>query len=324
METLDNKIVSTSVGLVLLKVLFTLLSFIFSLYLIYPTMVLAEEMDNILLPDGKSPKPKIVSVSNGDYISLDEFRREYLPQFESVNSSELVDKSSRRLIVIPGALYVVSLIGTEQYIVQLSKPVFRTSLNSKVIETYISTVDIKTILTGTMLYELVQIDDKIILKSKSLKFRTELPEFAIKSATDESYNQVGVEANVNEDLVNEGAVESVVISDSLEINHEPYIPTEIANNSATLNYSKNNNSQHLVDELVYSILPTAISVINNTREAFQALKPNSQKVLYLEPELLKSNQQNVEKTNESKQDESLPPNLFTVPKGLFRRGIDRK
>lgn len=317
METPDNKIVSPNIGMVLLKVLFTLFSFIFSLYLIYPTMVLATEVDNIILADGKSPKPRIFSTTNGDYISLDELRREYLPQFTRINSCELTDKSSRSLIVIPGSLFIVSQIGSEQYVIQLSKPTFNSSANSRVTDIYISTGDIKTILTASMLYELMTLNDQSILKPKLLKSQTEIPEFKIITGEiNEAFTQ---NPNDTKPIDNEIDEKIVVIENS----NNSYVPSVIVNNSIFANHNKHSNSQFTVEEVNYSILPTAITVINNTREAFLALKPNSKKVLYLEPELLKSKTRNKDNKQEVKQDESLPPNLFTVPKGLFRRGIDR-
>ncbi len=286
-------------------------------------MVLATEMDNIILPGGKSPNPNIMNTPSGDYISLNELRRVYLPEFSRINSNELTDGSGRGLLIIPGSLFIVSHIGTEQYIVQLSKPAYSSSTNTGNSEIYISIADIVTVLTASNILEFIELGDKLVLQTKKINSNTPIPEFAITSGETEGLSANELSEEINPD--NSIAEGIVIIEDSNDNEVENYVPSGIVNNSVFPKYNKHNSSPYSNnEELDYSILPTAIAVINNTREAFKALKPSSQKVIYLEPELLKSIAPKNTIKHEAKQDESLPPNLFTVPKGLFRRGIDRQ
>ena len=315
MEAHNNKTVSLRQGLILLKVLFTFLSFLFSLYLIFPGMVLAKDVDNILLPDGKSPNPKLLSTPNGEYISFDELQKVYLPHFTKINSNELSDKASRSLIIIPGAMYIVANINTEQFIVQLSKPIYSTLNNSKSPESYIAKADIITILTATNIYEIKELNQHLVLRNKTIISNQELPEFTIGSTHPSVEISEALTDEPNETYSDNTEEITTEQSDS-------YKPSGIVNNSV---FSKYQNSTHLEsssEAISYSIVPTAISVINSTRKAFLALKPNSNKVIYLEPEILTPRSPKGENAITPKEEESLPPNVFIVPKGLFRRGID--
>lgn len=307
METLQSRKFSFAI----VKVLYLLLPFIISLLVLFPGTIFAAESVNIILPGGKSPKFNIRNTNNTKYISLKDFKNSFLPEYDFAEKYVL-ENNKHYIVFSPSSFFICSIVQDDQSIVQLNAPTYEagddlfipiTNLvaNLEILKLYKS-IEENDGVTYLKKIESLNSEDKIEIKK--FDFSENIPDFDFKSNPLDNNNVTPTYSVTNEDNTQSDIISGEkIIEKSVDnsINEKPFAESK-ANSVSSI--FKNN--------------------IQSSKDAFMALEPSKNQVIYLEtaikiPKILKKESGKELKKEEQK----FPPNVYVLPKGLVRRGIDK-
>ncbi len=278
-----------STKLSIMKILYLLLPFILCFYFLYPDAVFAQSENNIILPGGKKPNPKIIKNNSIEYISLKEFRSNFLPNYR-FESAYVLNEGDNLFMASPSSFFLSSVVNNNQYVAQLIAPSYEQNG-----ELFIPYQNIVEVLNTLNLYTSFELNNKTALRKVNSEEtpKIEIPVFDIESSKGDYEIDYFREDNF-----------------SNEISQEIFT----GGNFSELK-TETNESLFQAPIAVSSIIRDAAG---KTKNGFSALKP-SNKVVFLEPS--KSAPDFIKK-KAIEPNPDTPPNLYIVPKGLFRKIIN--
>lgn len=297
----------------MVKILYLLLPFIISLLVLFPGSIFAAESVNIVLPGGKSPKFNIRNTNNTEYISLKDFKNSFLPEY--IFAEKYVLENNKHFIVFnPSSFFICSIVQDDQSIVQLNAPTYEAGD-----DLYIPITNLVANLETLKLYKSVDENDGITylkkieyqnndekIEIKKFDFSENIPDFSFES---DPLGDSNVSDNPAYTITNEEHSEVEIISGDKNIEN---------------NIDKAIEQKPFAESKVNSVSSIFKSSLQSSRDAFLALEPSKNQVIYLEtaikiPKILKKEPNKDLKKEEKK----FPPNVYVIPKGLIRRGIDK-
>jgi hypothetical protein len=327
-----------TIGYALLKALFQLLPFLIMLYSVYPHLAWCKDVDNILLPNGKTPKLKNYTISNLKYISLSEIESEFLKGYKKTMPQRL-EYGENSVTLLNGSFFIVSEVKGAKFVAQLSRPV--ADING---ESAILYADFISILPELKLMDTLHIDGNLCLKEyhdAPLNNGIALPDSFDFSdnpeitdvASEETIPQV---AKTESDALasDEKEAEESVSKKDTKISAEISAASEPIIAKVKINPVKpefQNSQAEVPTENIAMLASATTNAMKANSEAFKALRPTIKKVVYLptninqgKPVAKSEMKEEIVKDKSEESATEMPPNVYTVPKGLFRRGIDKK
>ena len=205
-------------------------------------------------------------------------------------------KNEQFVIFNPSSFYICSINKDNQYIVQLNAPSFETNG-----ELYIPINNLVTDLRTLKLFDSF-IEDEITYLKKCQELNT-----------DEKLNIKDFDFSENIPDFNFIGNPSEETSKPVIINKEDYVNKIISGEEIAPKLFSENN--------VITVSAVFKNTLQASKDAFEALEPSKNMVIYLEPSITAP--KILKKELKKNETNNFPPNVYIVPKGLIRRGIDK-
>ncbi len=300
METLQTRKFTA----ILLKVLYLMLPAIISFLMLYPGIIFASDNTNIVLPGGKSPKLNIQLSNSTEYISLKEYKNTFLSNYNYLEKY-ILESNGQFIIFNPSSFFICTIYNDNQYIVQLNAPTYEADG-----ELFIPISNLLNNLEALKLYK--------SFKEEDISYLKKFPE----ASTDEKIiiKDFDFSDNIQEFKFEGNPLEEANATD-IESSNIEIIDTEKEERSKNI-ISGESRAEHIYnDNKVLTVSAIFKNNLQASKDAFLALEPSKNHIIYLEPVI--SVPKYMKKDEKKEVPNNFPPNVYVVPKGLIRRGIDK-